>query len=211
MWKKTNYNEYIITEWVVILGIRDEQKLETRKRIIDETTKLIQEKGFVKVSTKEISTVCELSQGTIFLHFGTKNELLQTILQSNLDYVRNDLTTMYSPDMSQELFIRDLVNLFVNHENMLSRIYKDYSYLPDDLKKEVDDFDTQIKTLFFDNLKQNWSTSVNIIETFILIDAFISQIKAYLLEKNPLSVNLVLKQRRGRIMKLYRILFGGES
>jgi len=92
---------------------------------------------------------------------------------------------------------------------MLARAYNDYPYLTDSLRKQIDDLETKMKNYFFDIYKQNRSTTPNIIDSFILIDAFLSQIKNYLLEKNVFSItNSILRQRRGRIMKLYRMMFG---
>jgi hypothetical protein len=53
------------------------------------------------------------------------------------------------------------------------------------------------------------SSKLNIIDSFISIDAFLSQIKQYLIEKDVVSeFNSVLKQKRGKLIKLYKVLFG---
>ena len=189
------------------MGIREENKLETRNKILDSTARLIQINGFVKVSTKEISEASGVSQGSIFLHFKTKDQLLFSILESNLELLRNDLEQSCDANSNREQFIREFINVMIDHENMMSRALKDYPYLPEELQKIMDDLDTLIKNLLFDNLNKNLSTGLNIIDSFILIDAFISQIKMYFHEKNENSVSSLLKQRRGRILKLYKMLF----
>jgi len=208
MWININYNEFTVSEWVVIMGIREETKQHTRENIIEVTTNLLLIYGYFKLSSKVISEECNVSQGTIFLHFGTKNNLLNEILFSNVDKLEDALNERCIPTETQDNFIKNFLNTLSDYEDILSRTYKDFFYLSDSLQKQIIDLETLIKSKFFDNLKHNRSNNINIIDSFILIDSFISQIKSYLLEKNVYSIsNSVLKQKRGRIMKLYRMLF----
>ena len=193
---------------MVILGVRQESKNNTREKILKETSKLLQQSGFIKVSTKNISKECEVSQGTIFLHFKTKENLLNTILSSNIEALEIELNHTCSTNDSQEKFLRSFLDSLINHENILSRAYKDYPYLGNSLRKQIDSIDIFFKNIFYDNIKMNRSSSLNILDLFLAIDAFISQLKNYLLEKDVLSSNVsIIHQRRGRILKLYRLLF----
>jgi len=190
------------------MGIRDDAKQLTRENILLVTTSLLQEKGYVRLSSREISEACNVSQGTIFLHFGTKNNLLNEILYGNVLKFEDALNERCIPSETQDTFIRNFLNTLSEYENILSRTYKDYFYLSDSLQKQITDLETIIKNKLFDNLKENRSSGINIIDSFILIDSFISQIKYYLMEKNVYSIsNSILKQKRGRITKLYRMLF----
>jgi AcrR family transcriptional regulator len=189
---------------------RANQKKETYQKLIEKSTLLIQKKGFVQVSTKDIAEACGVSQGTIFVHFSSKNELLHNVLLNGLEQVREALTKTLKPNLDRERFPRELLSIWMSHEPMLARVHLDYTYLPDSLKREIDDLDSVTKNLIFDHLKEQWSTQINILDSFLLIDAFLSQIKAYWMERNPLSVQLVLKQRQGRILKLYRMLFSAN-
>jgi AcrR family transcriptional regulator len=189
---------------------RSEQKANTYRKLIEQTTVLVQKNGFIQVSTKDIALACDVSQGTIFAHFPSKNDLLLQVLSSGIDEVRKGLTASLSSEMDPERFPRELIAVWMKHEGMLARVYMDHAYLPDSLKREVDELDTLTKNLIFDHLKQHWSTRINIIDSFLLIDAFLSQIKSYLGERAPLSAQSVLKQRQGRILKLYRMLFSSN-
>jgi AcrR family transcriptional regulator len=192
---------------VVIILSREEKKLATKERIIQKATLILEEKGFVKVSTKDISKASDVSHGTIFLHFNTKDELLYTILESNVNSFKNTFVERCNSKLTQDIFIKEFISVYFEFENILSRVYKDYYYLSSDLQKTIDDLETLIKNEIFDNLKNHWSKSLNILDTFTLIDAFLAQIKSYLLEKNSSSVQSIIKQRRGRILKLYNMLF----
>ena len=208
MWINIDYNECRVSEWVVIMGIRIDAKAKTRENIIYATKLLIQKRGFVKISSKEISKECNVSQGSIFLHFKTKDGLLTTILNSNIDSLEENLKGICNPSNTQEVFLKNYIEVLSNHEDILARIYKDYSYLDQSLQKRVDGMEIMFKNLIFDNYKKNTKITMSIVDSFIAIDALLSQIKEYLISKETFtSSNSVIRQKRGRISKLYKILF----
>ena len=44
-----------------------------QKKIVDAASKLFAEKGYSNTSTSEIAKLAEVSEGTIFKHYGTKD------------------------------------------------------------------------------------------------------------------------------------------
>ncbi|KFZ27735.1 MAG: DNA-binding transcriptional repressor FabR [Candidatus Izimaplasma bacterium HR2] len=202
------YNEYIFSEWVVIIGIRSESKQKTRELILAKTALLLHNKGFLKMSSKEIARECNLSQGSIFLHFETKENLLNTILSSNITKFEIDLKKNCIPNYSKELFLKNYIDVLIQNESFLSRAYKDLPYLPDTLSKSLNGLETTTKNLFFENLRKNPEKKLSIVDSFISIDAFFAQIQKNLLEKEVYTeFNSIIRQRRGKIIKLYRTLF----
>jgi len=192
---------------VVILTIREETKIQTRKHIIDCTTKLLAERGFIKISSKEIAINSGVSQGTIFLHFQTKNDLLSIILMSNIEKLENAIKLECDVKKPAEDMLKTLLDVIADNEDILARVYKDYYYLDDYITKNVDSLETIIKNLIYDNIRKTTNKNMSIVDAFISIDALMSQIKDYLMSKNNFGGQPILKQRRGRILKLYKVLF----
>ncbi len=149
-----------------------------------------------------------MSQGSIFLHFKTKDGLLTTILYSNIESLEQGLIRACKPSDTQDSFLKNYIEILSIHEDILSRIYKDYSYLDNTLQKHVDGLEIIFKNLIFDNYKKNTISTMSIVDSFIAIDAFLSQIKEYLISKETFSSsNSIIRQKRGRISKLYKMLF----
>lgn len=193
---------------MVIIGIREESKQRTRELILTMAQELLEEDGFVKVSSKDIARKCNVSQGTIFLHFQTKDNLLNSILSSNIEALEIELRSNCNPKDSMDNFLRSYLDILVVYEGFLSRAYKDYSYLSESLRRNIDNLETIIKNIFFDNLRNNAVKKLSIIDSFIAIDSFLSQIKCNLLDKEVYSKsNSIIRQRRGKIIKLHRMLF----
>jgi len=190
------------------MGIREEKKLQTRNLIIKKTEELLFKNGLVKVSTKEISSNANVAQGSIFLHFTSKENLLHIIISEGISKLNVELSTSVNVKNDSESFLSDIIDSLSLHENMLSRVYKDYHYLGDTLKKDVDQIETLIKNMFFDNVRESLGNKLSIVDSFIAIDAFMAQIKQNLLEKEVYTeFSSVLRQRKGKLTKLYRRLF----
>lgn len=193
---------------MVIIGIRSDSKQKTRELILNKTALLLHNKGFLKVSSKEISRECNISQGSIFLHFKTKENLLNTILLGNIGEFESQLKLVCLPKLSKEIFLKNYLDVLIQFESFLSRAYKDLPYLTEALSKNINNLETMTKNLFFENIRNNPNKKLNIVDSFISIDAFFAQIQKNLLEKEVYSdSNSIIRQRRGKIVKLYRTLF----
>ncbi len=193
---------------MVIIGKRSESKEKTRRLLLEKTALLLYNKGFLNVSSKDISQDCDLSQGTLFLHFGTKENLFTTILNDNIRNLEKDLKQNCKIKNPRETFLKSFLDVIIDYESFLSRTYKDLAYLSDKLKKNLEGLENLIKSMFFDNLKENPAKKQSIVDTFIAIDAFLAQIHVDLVEKEVYSEhNSIIRQRRGKLIKLYRTLF----
>ena len=193
---------------MVIISTRSSAKQKTRELLLEKTALLLHDKGFLKVSSKEIARECSLSQGTLFLHFQTKENLLSTIINDNIDSFERELIKRCLIIDSRDTFLKSYIDVLIEYESFLSRAYKDLPYLSENLKRNIDNLETLTKNLFFDNLRKNPGRKLSIVDSFISIDAFIAQIQKNLVEKEIYSEsNSIIRQRRGKIVKLYRALF----
>jgi len=192
------------------MGIRSELKQKTHNLILEKTDLLLDKKGFLNVSSKEIAKECNVSQGSIFLHFKTKENLLNMILSNNITHFENSLKNSLLPELKSDIFLKKYLDLLILNEAFLSRAYMDLPYLQETLSKNLNNLETTTKNLFFENIRKNNIKNIkfNIVDTFISIDAFFSQIQKNFLEKDIYAQsNSIIRQRRGKIIKLYRILF----
>lgn len=193
---------------MVIIGIRSESKQKTRELILNKTASLLDKKGFLNVSSKEISKKCNISQGSIFLHFNTKENLLNTILLKNINEYETVLKKMCLPKYEKDKFLKNYIDVLIKHESFLSRAYKDLPYLSKELIKSIKNLELTTKDLFFENIRHNPDKKLSIVDSFISIDAFFAQIQKNLLDKEIYTAsNSIIRQKRGKIIKLYRTLF----
>ncbi|MCF7927326.1 MAG: TetR/AcrR family transcriptional regulator [Candidatus Izimaplasma sp.] len=186
---------------------RELSKYKTRENILEKTEVLLQKKGYLKVSTREIADVCSISQGSIFLHFESKNQLFDHILESSIENILKNLKIINEEILDSDEFLKRLFNVLIKFEGILSRTFKDYDYLNDKLKQEIDELEVSLKDLIFEHFKSNDTIELGIMDSFVVIDAFISQIIVTLMNKSTYSKSSsVIRDRRGKLRKLFNII-----
>ena len=181
------------------------RKQQTRKMIVEKTTSLIRFHGYLRVSTRMIASSCGISQGTIFVHFKSKESLLKEVLNEGIKQLKDDLTSELNPDMDDQIFINSLIHTLIKHEDILTAIYMDYSVFPDDLRRNVTEFESYLKQVLFDHFSNVQKSQLNILDRFLLIDSFLAFIRSILTERSPQSTSSLIKQKRGRIVRLYKM------
>jgi AcrR family transcriptional regulator len=67
------------------LSRKEKRTLARRNQILDAATKVFAEKGFQKATTREIAEAAEISEGTIYNYFETKDDLLLGLLDRIAD------------------------------------------------------------------------------------------------------------------------------
>lgn len=81
---------------------REQQRLETRRRIVEAAMSAFAERGFHGASTREIASRCGVTQGLVTYHFGNKDTLWRAaadhLFASVLEDIRTRVATMSPGD-----------------------------------------------------------------------------------------------------------------
>ncbi|MEU8507620.1 TetR/AcrR family transcriptional regulator [Streptomyces brevispora] len=74
-------------------GLRERKKIQTRRRLLFEATKLFTERGFEQVSVAEIAEAADVSKMTVFNYFDSKEDLVFAPMEEHIgdvaEVVRN--------------------------------------------------------------------------------------------------------------------------
>jgi AcrR family transcriptional regulator len=123
-------------------------KKETAKqqKIVETAIALFAEKGYANTSTKEIAVASGVSEGTIFRHYGTKENLLLSMilpfLQESIPSLAEELIRDVNPEQidSFEGFLRALLTnrmaFIKNNREVFQILVKEFLYR-DDLRKTL--------------------------------------------------------------------------
>lgn len=169
---------------------RAKQKEKTYNKILDITRKIYFDQGYIYTSTREISKKAKVSQGTIFLHFKTKEKLLEKVIVDQLQH-HFDLIQETNPT------IASLFQMIVDEEALLSRVLKDYPYLPVKFQEAFDQIRMIYKDSLFDLLKSK--SSLNILSLFSIIDMVLALVFEDLWYSNGESM-------QGKVKKYYKLI-----
>jgi len=131
------------------LGTRErkEREFETRRRLILATaTKLFQKDGFAGVTLDDIASAIEFSKGTIYNHFGSKEEIYASILVEHLNILLSCLKEAARTGRNTPERLRNSMKAYVRfyreHREYFKLLFfidlvSDHYRVPDTLLKEI--------------------------------------------------------------------------
>jgi len=126
---------------------RKERELETRRKLILSTaTDLFVRKGLAGVTLDDIASAIEFSKGTIYNHFGSKEEIYATILLEHLNILLAHLKEAVKTgrNASERLWnsMKAYLRFYLEHKEYFRLLFmidvlSDRGRIPDVLLKEI--------------------------------------------------------------------------
>ena len=126
---------------------RKEREFETRRRLILATaTELFQKDGFAGVTLDDIAAAIEFSKGTIYNHFGSKEEIYASILVEHLNILLSCLKEAARTGRNTPERLRNSMKAYVRfyreHREYFKLLFfidlvSDHYRVPDTLLKEI--------------------------------------------------------------------------
>ena len=120
-------------------------KTEKQQKIVENAIQLFAEKGYANTSTAEIARASGVSEGTIFKHYGTKDNLLLSVIlpfvSELFPYIAQEmLKETLSENATFEQFLRSViknrVDFITENKDIFQVLIKEIVY-KDELKKEL--------------------------------------------------------------------------
>lgn len=116
------------------LGVREQQKLETRQALLEAARRVLARRGFAGATTREIAIEAKVASGTFFVHFPSVGALIAALLD---EHVANTLAVALRSAAKKRGVVAQLVHvssaLFESYdqEPELARAYITGSLFPD--------------------------------------------------------------------------------
>jgi AcrR family transcriptional regulator len=95
------------------LSLRERKKVETRNRILDSAIQLFQERGFEQTTVDEIAAQANISRGTFFNYFASKDSVLYEIAHGERQALKQLIEVELAEQPSAVLKIRRLMQQLV--------------------------------------------------------------------------------------------------
>jgi len=94
---------------------REREKLQRRETITNAAKGLFYEKGYQITTMEEIAAAAEVSKGTLYLYFGSKDELYVTGIMEGFDILEERLQKLLASDMDVFEKGKAMFMAFVEH------------------------------------------------------------------------------------------------
>jgi AcrR family transcriptional regulator len=122
------------------------KKTKKQEAIVEAAIKLFAEKGYANTSTAEIAKVAEVSEGTIFKHYRTKDTLLLSVM---LPFIKENFPSLAQEVLKETLteqtrtfeeflkgFLRNRADFIKANKEIFQVVFKELIYR-DDFKNEL--------------------------------------------------------------------------
>lgn len=135
-----------------------EKSIQKRKYILETARKVFVEKGFKRVTMKDIVEACEISRGGLYLYFESTSQIFQEVMK--METQEDD--DLFSGSIKEDATASDILLLFLKEQkkellrkqNTLTQAIYEY-YFENQLPKKEN------------RLKQQFDSAVKIIEKLI--------------------------------------------
>ena len=127
---------------------------ERRNHIVRCSTKVFTKKGYDRTNMRELAKACEMSAGTLYHYFGSKEEILYSIINnatsqqagSTEDYA-NELATA-SPTIALVELMRKFYEWHDDNQDITLLAYQETKNLPGNAQESIFDSEARILTVF---------------------------------------------------------------
>jgi len=106
-----------------LLAYRMGKTLNKKPEVIDAALALFMRKGIKATTTRDIALRAGISEGTIYRHFQSKDELAQNVFQENLNYFYSYLKGYLKHSQGPESMLRTFVEGFFEFSRVEQRRY----------------------------------------------------------------------------------------
>lgn len=98
------------------MGIQERRQRERearRKAVLDAARRLVRERGYQGMTTKQIAAECEVSEATVFWYFQSKDEIFTSLLFEAIAFTQGRIDALASSGSSDPaVLLRDLWRVF---------------------------------------------------------------------------------------------------
>ncbi|MBR4731810.1 MAG: TetR/AcrR family transcriptional regulator [Lachnospiraceae bacterium] len=136
-----------------------EKSIQKRKYILETARKVFVEKGFKKVTMKDIVEACDISRGGLYLYFESTSQIFQEVLKLETQ----EADDLFSDSIKEDATAADILLLFLREQKK-------------ELLRKNDTLTQAIYEFYFENqqlpkkenrLKKQFDSAVKIIERLI--------------------------------------------
>jgi len=127
---------------------------ERRNHIVRCSTKVFTKKGYDRTNMRELAKACDMSAGALYHYFGSKEEILYSIINSatskqagSMEDCANELAKA-SPTIALVEIMRKFYEWHDENQNMTLFAYQETKNLPGNARQSIFDSDARILTVF---------------------------------------------------------------
>jgi TetR/AcrR family transcriptional regulator, cholesterol catabolism regulator len=186
---------------------------ERRMHIVRCSSKVFVKKGYDVANIRDIALACQMSSGSLYHYFGSKEEILYSIIDdatmSQVDYLEKyatDLSELNPVEALREI-IKEFFNWHDRNQNTTVFVYQETKNLPQSARDQIFESESRIHDIFENILKRgSKSGDFNVVDPSLTAHNIVVLGHAWALRRWYLRKNWTfeayLEEQTDAIMKL---------
>lgn len=189
---------------------REISKQNTRAMILEKTRELIAQKGVMGLATAVIAAECGIAHGSIFQHFGDRETLINTVLETGIKRIVLDIENRCIAGAGLHGLLDSCLEVLSREEDFLSVVYRELPFLPDGVQRNMIALEAVLRNTFYMSIEETSNGKMDGFELTLRLDAFFATVLRYLTLRQYYSPDgHVITSRAKDIRLLFKILFEG--
>ena len=129
--------KYILTEYTLSQMqkiSRQEQKEKTRLGLVTKAEALFSARGISFTTTADIAKSLHVSHGTVFIHFPTREDLIQAVVEKFGERLSTELGRRLTSNLSLKQMLKAHVSVLADFEDFYLRLISESQSLPPSIR-----------------------------------------------------------------------------
>ena len=187
---------------------RQEQKLATRKKLVEAAREAYMNEGFLGATTAQIAKSCGVAHGTLFVHFPTSDLLMMEVLDAEMAQLSDELArAVAETDDTLELLARYL-DFLATHEPFFAVLARETPFYQPELRRKVLFRQSAVQAYFHRALSDDMTEGrLPQCDANLIVQTVFGQLQYYLSMRDVfVDEGSVVERFRDRILSLARTL-----
>ncbi|HEY8271547.1 MAG TPA: TetR/AcrR family transcriptional regulator [Pseudobdellovibrionaceae bacterium] len=187
---------------------RKEQKERTRANLVDEALHLFSTKGISSTTTADVAKALDVSHGTVFVHFPTREELILAAVERFGERLSVRLNAKLTSDLHLKEILQAHLSVLTEFEDFYLRVICESQTLPPQIRSLVYSMNAAISyRLFHAAQKQMKDGSIKRIPQASLFNSWMALLNYHIMNRDLLSEKSpILKHKGDEILRLFLML-----
>ncbi len=191
---------------------RKEQKEKTRAGLVSKAERLFARVGIANTTTAHVAKALDVSHGTVFIHFPTREDLIQAVVEKFGERLSDELGKKLSTDLSLKELLHAHLNVLSDYEDFYLRLISESQSLPPQIRSLLYAMNASLSYRFYRAGKELMTEGkVKKMEQAVFFNTWMAVVHYHIMNRDLFSDKIpILKHLKNEIVNQFYQLIKKE-
>lgn len=187
---------------------RQEQKAQTRTGLINKAEHLFALHGISHTTTADVAKAMNLSHGTVFIHFPTRDDLILAVVEKFGERLSQELGKRFSSELTLKEMLKAHISVLADFEDFYLRLVSESQSLPRQIRSQVFAMNASLSYRFYRAAQQHMKDgSIKKIDQAHFFNTWMAQLHFQIMNRDLFSEKSpILKYNGDEIIRQFLFL-----